>query len=206
MVEDRDHADTELQAACILLGGALEVRMEVADAHAVVFGLERQAVTELLKQEENIDLVIPRGGESLIRFVVENAHMPVLKHYKGVCHIFVDASADLAMAETICMNYAARNLWRKHTEDFKTVLGVAGAVPRHYAPDDVPSQDPRAPANIACGKRLCGQARPDWGMAVVLVPWFNWLYCGDRENAEDAWPMMTDYMDFLLELEVEDYL
>jgi glutamate-5-semialdehyde dehydrogenase len=74
------------------------------EAVQVVSTTDRQAVTELLKQEENIDLVIPRGGESLIRFVVENAHMPVLKHYKGVCHIFVDASADFTMAETICMN------------------------------------------------------------------------------------------------------
>jgi len=74
------------------------------DGVQVVSTTDRQAVTELLKQEENIDLIIPRGGESLIRFVVENAHMPVLKHYKGVCHIFVDASADFTMAETICMN------------------------------------------------------------------------------------------------------
>jgi glutamate-5-semialdehyde dehydrogenase len=65
---------------------------------------DRLAVTELLRQEELIDLVIPRGGESLIRFVVEHAKMPVLKHYKGVCHIFVDKDADLDMAEAICMN------------------------------------------------------------------------------------------------------
>jgi glutamate-5-semialdehyde dehydrogenase len=75
-----------------------------AEAVQVVAITDRQAVTELLKQEENIDLIIPRGGESLIRFVVEHARMPVLKHYKGVCHIFVDVSADLEMAETICMN------------------------------------------------------------------------------------------------------
>ena len=65
---------------------------------------DRRAVTELLRHEELIDVVIPRGGESLIRFVVEHAKMPVLKHYKGVCHIFVDEDADLDMAETICMN------------------------------------------------------------------------------------------------------
>jgi len=74
------------------------------EAVQVVSTTDRQAVTELLKQEEYIDLIIPRGGESLIRFVVENAHMPVLKHYKGVCHIFVDASADATMAESICIN------------------------------------------------------------------------------------------------------
>lgn len=65
---------------------------------------DRKAVTILLDQEENIDLIIPRGGEGLIRFVVENSKIPVLKHYKGVCHVFVDEDADLTMAENICFN------------------------------------------------------------------------------------------------------
>ncbi len=65
---------------------------------------ERAAVTCLLQQEEWIDLIIPRGGESLIRFVVENSRIPVLKHYKGVCHVYVDKSADFEMAEHICLN------------------------------------------------------------------------------------------------------
>ena len=65
---------------------------------------DREAVTWLLKQEEWIDLIIPRGGEGLIRFVVENSKIPVLKHYKGVCHVYVDDGADLAMAENICFN------------------------------------------------------------------------------------------------------
>ncbi|MFZ3065215.1 MAG: glutamate-5-semialdehyde dehydrogenase [Nitrospirota bacterium] len=65
---------------------------------------DREAVLEMLKLEEYIDLIIPRGGESLIRSVVENSMIPVIKHYKGVCHIFVDRSADLKMAEDICFN------------------------------------------------------------------------------------------------------
>jgi len=65
---------------------------------------ERGAVLEMLKLEEYIDLIIPRGGEGLIRFVVENSKIPVIKHYKGVCHVFVDESADLDMAEDICFN------------------------------------------------------------------------------------------------------
>lgn len=65
---------------------------------------DRQAVSALLKLDEFIDVVIPRGGESLIRAVVEQATMPVLKHYKGVCHTFVDESADLARAVTIIHN------------------------------------------------------------------------------------------------------
>ena len=65
---------------------------------------EREGVLEMLKQEEFIDLIIPRGGESLIRFVVENSRIPVIKHYKGVCHIFVDQSADFDKAEQIIVN------------------------------------------------------------------------------------------------------
>lgn len=65
---------------------------------------DRKAVNILLDQEENIDLIIPRGGEGLIRFVVENSKIPVLKHYKGVCHVFVDEDADLTMAINICFN------------------------------------------------------------------------------------------------------
>lgn len=65
---------------------------------------DREAVKELLAQEEYIDLVIPRGGEGLIRFVVQNSSIPVLKHYKGVCHVFVDQNADLGMARNICEN------------------------------------------------------------------------------------------------------
>jgi glutamate-5-semialdehyde dehydrogenase len=65
---------------------------------------DREAVNWLLKQEEFIDLIIPRGGEGLIRFVVENSKIPVLKHYKGVCHVYVDDGADLTMAEEICLN------------------------------------------------------------------------------------------------------
>lgn len=75
-----------------------------AGALALIPFTEREAVLEMLKQEESIDLIIPRGGESLIRFVVENSRIPVIKHYKGVCHLFVDADADIAMAGKIIVN------------------------------------------------------------------------------------------------------
>jgi len=65
---------------------------------------DRSAVNALLAQEGLIDLVIPRGGEGLIRFVAENSRIPVLKHYKGVCHVYVDKDADLIMAEEISYN------------------------------------------------------------------------------------------------------
>jgi glutamate-5-semialdehyde dehydrogenase len=65
---------------------------------------DREATAELLKLEETIDLAIPRGGEGLIRTVTALARMPVLKHYKGVCHIFVDETADFELAAKICLN------------------------------------------------------------------------------------------------------
>lgn len=65
---------------------------------------DHRAVEEMLKLDGYIDLIIPRGGESLIRTVVENSRIPVIKHYKGVCHTYVDRTADLGMAEEICHN------------------------------------------------------------------------------------------------------
>lgn len=66
--------------------------------------LDRDGVRELVQQDEYVDLVIPRGGEGLIRAVVDLSHVPVIKHYKGVCHTYVDVSADLGMAVDISEN------------------------------------------------------------------------------------------------------
>ena len=70
----------------------------------VVPTTEREAIKELLSLTQYVDLCMPRGGESLIRAVAECAKVPVIKHYKGVCHVFVDSEADLMMAEEIAMN------------------------------------------------------------------------------------------------------
>lgn len=74
------------------------------DAIQFIDVTDRGALDVLLRQDQHIDLVIPRGGEGLIRFVVENSYIPVVKHYKGVCHVYVGVSADLAMARKICLN------------------------------------------------------------------------------------------------------
>ncbi len=81
-------ADTGLPADCVQL-------VETAD---------REAVGEFLKLDELIDIAIPRGGEALIRRVCSEARMPVLKHFTGNCHIYVDRAADLGMAESITVN------------------------------------------------------------------------------------------------------
>ena len=65
---------------------------------------DRRAVGVLLKLNDYIDLVMPRGGESLIDYVVQNSRIPVIKHYKGICHTYVDEWADLNMAEAVCFN------------------------------------------------------------------------------------------------------
>jgi len=106
--------------AAILRGGSESIKSNLAIAsilqkvlretsipvHAiqVIPFVDREAVSEMLQLEEYIDLIIPRGGEELIRAVVAQSRIPVIKHYKGVCHVFVDASADMDMAVNICLN------------------------------------------------------------------------------------------------------
>ncbi|MBA3008427.1 MAG: glutamate-5-semialdehyde dehydrogenase [Proteobacteria bacterium] len=87
-----------------VLQGVLAARNIDPAAIQVIPVTDRAAVTTLLAQEKFIDLIIPRGGEGLIRFVSETSRIPVLKHYKGVCHIFVDSSADLLKASPVIMN------------------------------------------------------------------------------------------------------
>ncbi len=106
--------------AVILRGGSESLRSNLAigelmrhaltkadlpkDSIQVIPITDRSAILELLKLDNYIDVIIPRGGEGLIRFVTENSRIPVLKHYKGVCHIFVDERANIDMAESICIN------------------------------------------------------------------------------------------------------
>ena len=75
-----------------------------ADTISMIMDTDRRLVELLLRQTGLIDLVIPRGGESLIREVANRSRIPVIKHYKGICHTYVDDSADLKMAEDICFN------------------------------------------------------------------------------------------------------
>ena len=87
-----------------ILTGALEEVGLPPHAIQVIPTTEREAVGVLLSLEDYVDVIIPRGGEGLIRFVTENSRIPVLKHYKGVCHIYVDEFADLDMASEVCFN------------------------------------------------------------------------------------------------------
>jgi glutamate-5-semialdehyde dehydrogenase len=125
--ESRPNVTTDAAAVClragnatILRGGSESFRSNQALLRAVAAGLDaaglppaavqlvpttdRAAMAELLQRDEEIDLVIPRGGEQLIRFVAEHSRIPVIKHYRGNCHVFVEASADSGMALEICYN------------------------------------------------------------------------------------------------------
>jgi glutamate-5-semialdehyde dehydrogenase len=75
-----------------------------ADAVSIIGQTDRAAVDCMLAAEEFIDLIIPRGGEGLIRSVAEKSRIPVIKHYKGVCHIYVDEGVDRKQAIPVCVN------------------------------------------------------------------------------------------------------
>ena len=89
------HSNTAIAAA---LKSALAAHGLPAAALTLVEDLRRETMVELLQLTDIVDLAIPRGGEGLIRFVAEHARVPVIKHYKGVCHLYVDRAADLALA------------------------------------------------------------------------------------------------------------
>jgi glutamate-5-semialdehyde dehydrogenase len=91
-------------AIASILQGVLGKTSLPVNAIQVISLIDREAVSAMLQLDEYIDLIIPRGGEELIRAVVAQSKIPVLKHYKGVCHIFVDAQADIDMAVNICIN------------------------------------------------------------------------------------------------------
>lgn len=125
--ESRPNVTADAAALClkasnaiILRGGSEALRSNLAIAGALLEGIreaglpehavqvipvrDREAVTHLITMDEYVDVIIPRGGEGLIRAVAENATVPVLKHYKGVCHIFVDSGADREKAWKIVEN------------------------------------------------------------------------------------------------------
>ncbi len=125
--ESRPNVTADTAALCLKSGNAVILRggseaihsnraiASILDESAVEAGIprsavqlvpvtDREAVAFLLKLDRYIDIIIPRGGHDLIRFVVENSTIPVIKHDKGVCHVYVDRAADLDMAERIIFN------------------------------------------------------------------------------------------------------
>ena len=108
--------------AVILKGGSEALRTNLILAEApreaglpenaiqIVNSTDRSAVTELLKQDKYIDLIIPRGGKSLIKAISEGTRIPVLKHYDGICHLYVASDADAQMAADVVCNSKCQNV------------------------------------------------------------------------------------------------
>lgn len=92
------------RALASIISEALQASPLPADAVQLIPTVEREALNHLLTMDQYVHCIIPRGGEGLIRFVSENSRVPVIKHYKGVCNLFVDASADLQMAKQIAVS------------------------------------------------------------------------------------------------------
>jgi len=125
--EARPNVTADAAALCVRSGNAVFLRggSEAEHANAAILAVLRDALTAsglpadalmalpstdrawllpMLQADEYIDVIIPRGGEGLIRYVAEHSRIPVIKHYKGVCHVFVDAAADPAKALDIVLN------------------------------------------------------------------------------------------------------
>jgi glutamate-5-semialdehyde dehydrogenase len=184
--------------ACILRGGSEAFASNQALGAAIADGLaagglpatavqlvpvtDRAALLHLLGQDDLIDLVIPRGGEGLIRFVADHARIPVIKHYKGVCHVYVHAAADLDLALAIVENAKVQR------------PGVCNAcetvvIDRAIAPAFVP----RLAARLAgLGVELRGDAAAQ-ALAPAIIP-----------ATEADWS--AEYLDLILAVRIVDGL
>jgi len=184
--------------ACILRGGkeafqssqalasvyeaALEAEGFAKAAVSLIPTTQREAALVLLSLDGLIDVAIPRGGEGLIRFVAENARVPVLKHYKGVCHVYVDGSADLDMAERILINAKVQ---RPSVCNAAETLLVDAAIAEHALP-----RLARAMTERHVELRACERSR-------ALVP-------GAKAATEADFD--TEYNDYVLNVRVVDGL
>src|SRR5437867_8497343 len=148
----------------------------------VVATTDRDAIKELLSLAQYIDLCMPRGGEGLIRAVAECSKVPVIKHYKGVCHVYVDRDADLKMAEEIAMNAKVQ---RPAVCNAMETLLVDKAIARKF----LPVIDRRlAEKNV--------QLRADDGTRAVLQP----ATCELQPATDQDW--FTEYNDYILNVRV----
>jgi glutamate-5-semialdehyde dehydrogenase len=161
----------------ILRSACAETRVPV-DALQVTKSKDHALVQELLQLEEYIDLIIPRGGEELVRAVVENSRVPVIKHYKGVCHVYVDSEASLEMAERICLN---AKIQRPSVCNAMETLLVHEEVASAFVPNIVTKFE-------AAGVEIrgCDKSR-------ALVPRI-------KKATEQDWS--TEYLDLILSLRV----
>ena len=98
-------AITDILTSAVVQAGLPEASIQL------IRSTDRQSVAVLLQQEKFVDVIIPRGGEELIRAVTERSAVPVIQHFSGICHTYVDADADLSKAARICMNAKVQRPW-----------------------------------------------------------------------------------------------
>ena len=203
--ESRPNVTADAAALClkagnavVLKGGSEALTTNTAIAHlltaaAAAAGLppaaiqlidtaDREAVQIVLKQSQYIDVIVPRGGESLIRAITESSRIPVIQHYAGVCHTYVDESADLAMAERICLNAKVQRPGVCNA--MENMLVHAAVAPRFLPPMLHKLRD----AGVAI--RGCEQTR-------AIVP-------DVTPATESDW--RTEYLDLILAVKVVDSL
>jgi glutamate-5-semialdehyde dehydrogenase len=148
------------------------------DAVQMVPIRDHALINELLQLEDYIDLIIPRGGEELIRAVVAQSRIPVIKHYKGVCHVYVDKDASLEMAERICMNAKVQ---RPSVCNAVETLLVHEAIARRFLPAMIAKYQ-------AAGVEIRGCEKTS-----ALVP-------GIKKATEADWT--TEYLDLILSVRI----
>lgn len=165
-----------------VLGKAVEKAGLPADSVQVVDTADRAAVMAMLTLDRFVDLIIPRGGEEFVRLVAERATVPVLKHDKGVCHVYVDAGADLDMAAAIAVNAKAQRV--SVCNSMETLL-VHAAVAERFLP------------KVAARLREAGVEMRGDDRTRGFVP--------DARPATDAdWD--TEYLDYIVAIRVVDGL
>jgi glutamate-5-semialdehyde dehydrogenase len=165
-----------------VLRDALAAEGLPAAAVQVVSTTDRAAVGELLKLDDLVDLVIPRGGKGLIRRVVEESTIPVIKHYEGICHVYVDEAADLDMAHAVAMNAKVQ---RPGVCNAMETLLVHRAVTPEFLPRIAASMN-------EAGVELRGDEE-----SCRLVP-------GMKPATEEDW--RTEYLELILSVKVVEDL
>ncbi|MGH7264886.1 MAG: glutamate-5-semialdehyde dehydrogenase [Candidatus Rokuibacteriota bacterium] len=182
--------------ACVLRGGREALESNTVIAAVLAKGLEkaglpggalgfidipdREAVDVLLRLDRYVDLVVPRGGEDFVRMVAERAAMPVLKHDKGLCHVYVDADADLGMAADVAFNAKVQ---RPGVCNAMETLLVHEAVAEPFLP------------GIAARLQEAGVELRGCPRTLELVP-------GAKAATEEDWS--TEYLDLILAVRVVD--
>jgi glutamate-5-semialdehyde dehydrogenase len=173
----KEAMQSNLAIASAMMEGGMKKGLP-ENAIQVVATTDRDAVRELVQMEGRVDLAIPRGGEGLIRAVAEQARVPVIKHYKGVCHVYVDESADLDMALKIVENSKCQR------------PGVCNAIEKVLVHEKVAATFLPRMAELlrARGVELRGDA-----LARAVVP-------DMKEAVEDDWH--AEYLDLILAVRV----